>query len=208
MADVLDLITLAEAKSAINLASTVSSQDTELAGYVTAVSRRLDDLCGPIVVRTVTEQHDGGTSTLFLRQTPTSASATTTLTTVTEYSGGVAQVLTAESLTVNSAYSYRFDPRVGTLTRRAGWATGRFGTQTVVVVYQSGRYASTATVDAKFKQAASMMLAHLWRREQGAGTVTFNEFGSADTGGSPLGFAIPNAVLELLQYELRSPAVA
>lgn len=206
MADVLDLVTLAEAKNAINL--TAASQDVELAAYVTAVSRRLDDLCGPIVVRTVTEQHAGGGSTLFLRQAPVSPTAATTVTTVTEYSGGTPQVLTAESLTVNGAYGYQFDARLGVITRRAGWATTTFGTQTVVVVYQAGRYATTATVDAKFKQAAAMMLAHLWRREQGAGTVTFNEFGTNDAGGTPSGFAIPNAVIELLQYELRSPAVA
>src|SRR3954470_17383830 len=70
MADALDVITLAEAKQALNAGPSSTTDDALLASYVTTVSRRMDQLCGPIVKRTVTETFDGSCGTLLLKSRP------------------------------------------------------------------------------------------------------------------------------------------
>lgn len=186
MADTLDVISLAEAKRALNIEAADTSQDTELASYITAVSRRLDEKCGAIVKRTVTdEEYPGGTGMIVLRQAPASPNASTTISTVTEYSGGSAQVLTAEALTTSTAYDYAFDAKTGMISRRSTWTNATFGLQRVKITYSAGRYADTASVDQKFKQAAAIMLSHLWRAEQGVGGSA--TFGGADESGPHYG---------------------
>lgn len=208
MVDLLDVITLPEALKAVNLPAGSSSHDSELAAYVTAVSRRLDDLCGPIVLRTVTgERHDGGHPLVFLKQAPQSRTSATSITTLTEYDCGTAQVLTAEDLAVASTTNFLFERDTGIIRRRASWKDVRFGATAVVVTYAAGRYAATASVDAKFKQAAAMMLAHLWRREQGSGTVSFSEFDADGAASLTPSFAVPRAVVELLADEVKGPVV-
>ena len=198
--DPLDVITLAEAKAALNIPTANTTLDAEIATYITAISGRLDDLCGPIVIRTVTEQHDEPGDRIFLSQYPVD-----TVTTVTEYTGGTATVLTAENLETNSADNYLLDAPIGVIRRRSGWSTVCFASTAVVVEYEAGRYADTASVARKFKQAAEIMLSHLWRGEQGAGTVTFAE-AQVDSTLTPT-FAVPNAVLQLLEAELKAPAL-
>lgn len=199
MADTLDVISLAEGKAALNITDT--NNDTELAVYITAVSRRLDDICGPIVKRDVTDElYPGGLAQLALTQAPASDTATTTISAVTEYSGGTAQALAAESLTSSTSYDFTFDATTGLLSRRAGWSDATFGAQRVKVTYAAGRYADTASVDAKFKLAAQIMLQHVWRPGQG--------FGGSYSDAPLSGFAVPNAVAELLADEMQPPTVA
>lgn len=157
MADALDVITLTEAKTAINMPA-ATTHDTELAMWVTAVSRRLDARCGPMVVRTVTETLTPAGSTLFLTQYPVSS-----VTSVTEYQSGTGTVLTAESTTV--AGGYLLDS--GMLTRRSGFGTTGWHGRTTVE-YVAGRYATTAAVDARVKMVAGAVMRRLWVRESGA----------------------------------------
>ncbi|MCA1572419.1 MAG: hypothetical protein LC798_19385 [Chloroflexi bacterium] len=209
MADTLDVLTLDEAKRALNIPAADTTFDVEVASYVTAVSRRLDDLTGPIVVRTITnEPHDGGGTYVFPNHTPVLS-----VTTVTEWLSGTSQVLTAETTAASTTTDY-FLAGVGThgahLRRRSSWSDMVFpwGAGNVVLTYVAGRYATTAAVDPKFKQAAAKMLSLMWRGDQGAGSVTFGA--PTDEGGTLLGFgfAIPNFVAELLAEERRPPRVA
>lgn len=206
----LDVISLSEAKRVLNIQSSDSTQDTELASYISAVSQALDDRCGAIVKRTITATYfpeEYGNGSLILDKAPASSTADNSITTVTEYSGGTAQVLTAESLTTAGTYNYSFNPRTGVVSRRASWSATSFGSQNVVVVYVAGRYDSTAAVSQKFKIAAARFLQHIWTASQGVGgSATFGP--SEDVAGIVPGFAVPNFVLELLADELRPPAVA
>lgn len=227
MADTLDLLTLAEGHAAINLANTVTTQDTKLAQYITAVSRRMDELCGPIVVRTITaETHDGdddtpyadgevftrngypigggrslGRGLIYLRQRPVSS-----VTTVTEYAYTTATVLTADSTSTLAGAGYTFNPRTGALYRRSGGRDWYFpsGRNNIAVTYVAGRAANTAAVDPKFKLAASVILNHVWRPQSGAWAQTANPY--EDVPETPLaltpGFAIPNAALEWIADEI------
>lgn len=197
MADVLDVISLGEAKEALHLSG--PTQEPVLAVYVTALSRRLDSLCGPIVVRTVTERLDGGSTLLRLSYAPA-----LTVTSVTEYNAGASQVLAAELVSTSSSYDYLLDGAV--VHRRGGYGDARFasGRGNVVVVYQAGRYATTDVVDARFKLAARMMLRNFWRNEQGGGSQTFGASQVADPSDRAVTFAVPRAVLELLSDDLTS----
>lgn len=201
MADTLDLISLAEAKLAINFSGD-TSQDTEFASYVTAASRLLDALVGPVVVRTLTDElYDGGRHAIWLLKKPV-----TSITAVTEYTGTAAQVLAAETNSTKTANDYLPELASGLLRRRANGADSRFpsGRRNVKVTYVAGRAADTASVDARFKQAAAMTFLHLWRRDQGAGSVIFGE-GEAPV---PAGFAVPRAVAEMLSDQLLVPGLA
>lgn len=192
----LDLLSSTEAKAALNV--TVSTHDTEIAAYVTAVSLQLDNLCGPVVTRTITsESHDGGWPQVFLRKRPVSS-----VTAVSEYSGATETALTAES--PGTSGTYLVDGSI--VRRRSGFGLACFadGRKNVLVTYTAGRYASTGAVEEHFKGAARLALTNLWRREQGVGTETF---GAVATQLVP-GFALPNAVLDLLADEVQAPELA
>lgn len=198
MADTFDLLTEAEAEAELD---NPTGLDAEIASLNTAISRRLDGLCGPIVQRTVTgETHDGRRHVYLLNRPVMS------VTTVTEYAYTTATTLTVETNAVKTSDNYQFDPRTGVLYRRSGGCDVPFtpGRQNVVVTYVAGRYADTASVDALFKQAARICLKHLWVNEKSQGTQTFGSVvGYDDTIGMRVPtFAIPRAAVELLADEL------
>lgn len=195
MANAIDVLTLTEAKLALNITGTTS--DTELPAWITAVSQQLDKVCGPIVTRTVSsESHDGGVPTLYLKNRPVSS-----VSAVVEYSGTTGTVLTAES--PGTAGTYLIEAAAGVLRRRSGLTDACFaaGRRNVVVTYVAGRFDSSS-VDEKFKTAARVTLANLWRREQGGGSETF---GGLESLGVVPGFGLPNAVLDILKGEILAP---
>jgi hypothetical protein len=209
MADTLDLIALSEGKAAINIASTDTTQDTELKGYITAISRRIDSLCGPVVRRLYQdEDHLTYGNTYIDLRTPPIYSVEG----VVEYDqDGVHTHLTEETVTTKPVSAWLVDPSTKVqfrVLRRSEGLPYTFPYGGIVrVEYYAGRYLDTAAVDAVFKQAAAIMLAHLWRREQGVGSSTFGLATEGGMGGTPT-FAVPRAVLELLAEHLRPMGIA
>lgn len=202
MSDVLDILTLNEGKDELGIPTATTTYDTVLASWITAISRRLDDVCGPVVVRTIaSELYSGGVCTLQLKSRPVSS-----ITSVTEYTYTTAQALTAETNTIKTAFNYLLDyDRTGILRRRTAGADMIFavGRRNIEVTYVAGRAASTAAVDARFKQAARICLKHLWRAENSAGTVTYGATSGLEAfEPSVPTFAIPRAALELVADEL------
>ena len=131
---------------------------------------------------------------------------------VVEYdSAGTHIHLTEETVTTKPADAWLIDPtttsRYRILRRSQGLPYTYPDGGIVRLEYQAGRYANTAAVDAVFKQAAAIMIANLWRREQGVGS---NTFGAAGDMFNPLvpTFAVPRAVLELLAEHLRPAGIA
>jgi hypothetical protein len=170
MADTLDIVTLAEARSAVNINTAgYVADDTRLAAFVTAISRHFDNLVGPVVQRTVTaEVQDGGRNFITLDLAPISA-----VTSITEYSGTAATVLASASNTSQPSNGYLLDPwrdgfYKGRIYRRSGNTNASFpdGRGNVVITYTAGRYANTAAVDQRFKTATELTLANVFRREQ------------------------------------------
>lgn len=207
----LDLLTLAEAKQELGIGPSDSSKDTLLARKITAVSQRLDQACGPIVKRTVTgEVVAGGAADAWVALGPVYA-----WTSVTEYSGTVAQVLDPEDYDTQPAYGYVAERGgtptsiyTGRLTRRSTGGTLLFpvGPEAVRVTYDAGRYADTATVAPLFKEAAAVMLQNAWRTQEAA-VQAMGEF-DVPAQNFPR-FGIPNYVRDMLADEwLAGPVVA
>ncbi len=200
MAKPTDLLSLLEGRDALNISS---GQTTEIELYISAVSQALDRLCGPIVARDVTENHNGGDWSVWLWESPVRS-----ITSVTEYDNLTARVLTAETNLAKAPTNYIADLDAGRVQRRSNNLYQRFacGAGNITVVFSAGRYADTTAVEERFKLAAAIMLATNWRSEQGSGTNTFGGF----TTGEPVfgaTFAIPNKVRELLQNDMRAPLV-
>ena len=207
MSDTYDILTLEEALQAIG-SSANSANDDKIVPWNTAVARRLDDLCGPVVRRTVTgELHDGGSTYIDLRFFPVNS-----ITTITEYVSTTGTALTVETNASKPAGAYLTEaysadaaylsPRI---YRRSsgGDATFATGRRNIAVTYVAGRSTNTTTADAKFKQAAAIMLKNLWRSMQESAVVV-NEFDVPQVNFPR--FAVPNAVRDLLAGEIHPKA--
>lgn len=159
-----DLLTLDEARTAVNLAD--NGQDTQLQLFLTGLSSRVDKLCGPVVSRAVSDElHDGGKPRIWFDFTPVF-----TVSTITEYRHTTATVLSAESNVSKPADGYLLDNAgvVYYAWRRSGGADTTFptGRRNIAVTYNAGRYADTGSVDEQFKVAAAAILRRVWKREQ------------------------------------------
>lgn len=196
-----DIVTLEEAQRLLQLDGRVDG--ATLAMYITAASRRIDAICGPVVTNAIAgERHDGGTTAIWLKRSPLRLNPS-----VAEYdSTGTATYLAVETPGVFSGDRFVCDLTTGKVTRRRDRTTVPFegGLRNIEVAYSAGRYATTADVDGRFKEACMMLVQQLWRREQSSGSVTF---GMPDSTWVP-SYAVPKAVLELLADEVLPPGVA
>lgn len=168
MSDVLDVLTVEEARGAIN------AQGENATGWLdlmtTAVSDALVRECGPIVSTSIVERHDGSTPVIVPAQWPI-----LTVTSLIEYQLQNAVTLVEETPGTTPANGYLIDARRGVIMRRAGGLSFVFwyGQQNIVLTYTAGRAANTAAVPAVFKTAAQLTLAHLWDLKSGRGDPQF-----------------------------------
>ena len=204
-----DILTNAEALAAINAPSLAAGPAGELVTLVSAVSGVIDSYCGPVVAREVTEIHAGGSSTIWPHQAPVLS-----VTSLTEFDGSTETVLTDESAfgTVGGASGFVLSPDGLSIGRRVSGNAYYFGAGTIEVVYQAGRFASTATVSPKFKAAASGILRRLWKREASSWAYSPDFFANTDEGAAVTGSgffrAVEPMVAEWLWDERRAPAIA
>ena len=197
MADTLDVIGF---EDLTDVTWMPDSKNTLLDGWITAASRALDVIVGPIVTRNVSVTLDGGRRFVELPQWPAAS-----FTSVVEYDLGTPTTLAAESGASISGERYLLG-NAGLLYRRSGgcdkrWAAGR---SNVAVAYTAGRYATTDDVDERYRAAALMMLRNFVSRELSGGTDTF---GAPEITFPGVTFAVPRAVVELLADQVRSPIV-
>lgn len=183
----------------------ITSSETELAVLNTAISNEIDNLCGPVVQRSVTETHDGGRDTIRLRRRPVAA-----VTALDEYQSTTPTALTSDSVTLHNQAGFVLRGTEGRVTRRSGGSTRWFasGDQNVVVTYVAGRVAVTSSSGAEtFKQAAGIMAKDVWRGVNGQGTETFGAAFDPETGALLLGPELLNKVRALLYRELEAPVI-
>ena len=176
-----DILTLGEARAALNIPSTDSSNDSELLTvYVPAVTSIVEDVVGPVVTRAATYTTDGQTSMIVLP-------------------GGNVQSIT--TVTVNgvtlAASGYAVDLNEGAIYSASGafaWAWN----YPVVVTYVAGIAANTAAVPAAIKLAARLILASLWQSDQQGYRP---ELGAPEQEmtPTPAGFSIPPKAYALLE---------
>lgn len=206
----LDWITLEAGIEAINASST-PALSLRVAQQITAISLIGDDLVGPVVRRTVTaERHHGGAVTVLLRRRPVSS-----VTTVREVSSpGTIDTLSAVAWG-GSGDGYQTttheqdEALLSGVVRRisAGsdycWPAG----DSVEVTYVAGRYATTAAVGERYKEAAGAALRRLWKRESGAWAQSADFFAAqieTDTApGSGFFRAVEPVLTEMLAREVQ-----
>ena len=190
----IDIVSPFEAGEYLQFPGAVAS----LQSLVTAVSARIDEICGPVVVRATVEIFDGNVPDVFLAHAPVS-----TITSVVEHSSGVPLTLIAETSTSLPADGYRVRYEAYIERRNNGY-TSMFAPGDVVVTYSAGRASTTATVSPQFKEAALITISHLWQTERGTG----NAFGVTDTGVSfgPT-FSVPRRALDILGHQIKAPAL-
>lgn len=208
MANAIDLLTLAEGKEAVNLPASTSSQDDRLAQYITGISRRVDNLCGNVVQRTVTgEKHDGGGRVRILLFEHYAQA----ISSFVEYSNITETTLTAETNASKPANSYLLvnEEPYSFVYRRSSNSDKVFpkGRQNLVVTYLSGRAADTASVSEDFKLAAASVLRRVFKRESSSWSQTPQFFPDTENPSPQLTFfkAVDPMLRELLASELLPP---
>jgi hypothetical protein len=198
-----DLLTLAEAYRALNdqvSADRVSAdpppspttRDLEMAVWVSGMSERIDDLCGPVVIRARTKTRMPGRERLLIEGPVASVTSLTYGDPPTTLDPATYELEVTKLLTI-------VHPKGTVLpASRAGFT----------VTWQTGRVADTASVSAKFKLAAGAILRRLNARDGGAWARGGDPFTESGTG--PVGFfrVVDPAVDEFLADELLPPAVA
>jgi hypothetical protein len=200
------VITEQLARQAVGLGQSDARMAAVLTVAIEAVSQLLDDICGPIVNRTITEVIDVPHRWPTIR---VAAAPVQSFTTVTLYESGAPTVLTAETLTVAGDFLAELQQRVrpdkttqllsGVLRRRAGFGDAHWPAGVRVhAVYVAGRYASAALAGpTNFGKAAVLTLKSSWRAfEQSAVQVSPGEF-VLPAGYFP-SFALPDAAAELI----------
>lgn len=151
--------------------------------WLNAVSARLDDAVGPVIVREVAERHQGGRACVLLRRPPVAEVVTVTEAGVPVPEGG-----------------WRLDADEGILWRRdrLRWEGE------VEVTYRAGRFEARAEVEDRYRAAAALMFAAVYRRELSGASPTWGDDGVVRRTGAT--FVMPYAVLDLLADELRGDA--
>lgn len=203
-----DVVDFETAKTAISMTGSGAQHGERLQTLLTAVSRRVDAITGPVLTRSVTQtQSSMPTRSLFNLTEWVSWGAfpnmaVQTVTALTEYQSGTGTALTGETLTTSGDYVV-ID---GLLARRSGFYTtswsGPFS-----VTYTAGRFASISTVDPLFAEAVSEIIARVWPQYAAAWSRGGVDFTAAEEG---IGFyrSVDPVIKELLAHERRPPAVA
>ena len=192
------IVTYEDVKAHLNL--TDDRNAFELQRFIDAATNVVEQQIGPILPVSYTEtQNVGGFSTLVLNHAPVQS-----VQSVTEYTWGVAQVLTSQPLgfTPTTTLGYMLDSNSGIMVRRSsGFQANFYGP--VTVSYTVGR----ATVPAAVQLATLIIVAHLWQTQRGSSPLPSLGGDVAPPVGQVAG--IPALALDLLKgFDTRLPTIA
>lgn len=191
------IVGLAEARTAVGLPTAATAKDDVLRGYIATATPLMEDLCGPILSRTVTDTHDGG-GLVRLMWAPVIS-----VTSVKESYGNFTRTLTEQPLdgATFDAYGYTVDLTTGILTRRISGRAGAFppGRRNVLVTYKAGR----AVIGENLIRATQRLIRWLWEPEQGATRPDVNSSDTTVMSRTPSGYTIPRDVITLCGADVR-----
>lgn len=174
MANLEDLITLAEARKQLRWPAGVNSDDAELeADYIPAATPIVEDIVGPIVRRAFVETLPGGSTSVLLSRAAYSITSVVV-------DGAAFTDFTAD-LTAGIVYGG------GPTTPRPFLG----GVGSVVVTYVAGKVADTAAVAKNHKMAARIIVARSWQSDH-QGFTNPDETYVAKMVKTPSGFEIPS----------------
>ena len=167
------IISLDDAKEALNMITTDQKQLDDLRLYICAATPVIEDIVGPVVPRTVVQKIDGGADRIVLWDVPTAiTSVTENGTTITDY-----------YLDSQSGILYG-----GTSTVGRRFAQGRGG---MVVTYTVGM----PVIPQNVRLATRELVRHWWQ----FGKQAKRSPDMIPEAVTPLGFAVPRRVMELAQ---------
>lgn len=176
------MISLQEAKKHLNIFDT--SDDDEIASWISGITRVIEFYTGACVPRTVVEYQPAG-SVIRLNQRPVLS-----VTSITPYLG-------AGQSYGPSQYKVTEDGAVRLLS--GAWFGGY---NDLEVTYVVGR----RPIPANLTQAAKIILSHLWETQRGPTGSPLS--GGDDSSFVPgFGYAIPNRALEMIKPDDEGPAV-
>ncbi|MFF8034920.1 hypothetical protein [Streptomyces sp. NPDC016626] len=186
----LAILSLKDAKQHLNLSLTDTSQDSEVMFWNNATTTAIEFFTGPVVVRTVTEDHSVGTvGALVLRRPPVLA-----VTAVEPLRGG-GPSYDVNGLTVDGA--------TGIVTLTAGGLLRG----PLRMTYRAGR----PVIAENISGAARIILQHLWRTQRptrSGGLPGASDDYSVTEPIPGLGYAIPNRAVQLLNPDDQGPGFA
>ncbi|MEP6477846.1 MAG: hypothetical protein ABJB03_00515 [Rhodoglobus sp.] len=170
------LVSLAEAKKALQIPVTMAGDEDELRLYIAAATIVIEDMVGAILVAEVEQYGNGGKFGIQLHDRPTE---------VTE--------VTVDGV-VLAPDQYVVSPGAGIVYCGPSAAPVRFrpGRQNVKITYTVG----SSKISANVRLAVDHLIGHLWRISQQGGHQQYQE-SSEETSYSPSGFAVPRRVAEL-----------
>lgn len=198
------IVDLASTKAHLNMSLTDTSQDAELTGFILGATVVIRDMIGPIVPEQHVEYFDGGVMTVSVAWQPLLS-----IQSVYEYYGLSAFLLTEQPLgTQINAFGFTVDYITGQIIRRTfGGQAALFavGDKNVKVSYTAGR----GDVPYNVRLGALELIRHNWSMTQQAGRPRMRS--GMDGGGEmavPIGFAVPDRVIEWLAPHRRPPGIA
>lgn len=198
------VVDLASVKAHLNMPLNDTSQDQELMGFILGAGRVIRDMIGPYTPESHTEYFDGGVMTISVAWQPVIS-----IQSIYEYYGLSAFLLTEQPLgTQINAFGFTVDYITGQITRRTFGgqaALFAFGDKNVKCVYTAGR----SDVAYNVRLGALELIRHNWSMTQQAGRPRMRA--GMDAGGElavPIGFAVPDRVVEWLAPDRRPPGIA
>lgn len=199
------VVDLPSVKAHLNLNLGDTSQDPELLGFILAAGPIIRDIIGPFLPETHVEFFDGGAQTVSVSWQPLMS-----VQSVYEYYGLAGFLLTEQPLgSQSTAFGFTVDYATGVLTRRAfGGGAAQFarGDKNVQVSYTAGR----VSIPFNVRLGALELIRHNWQMTQqgGRGRMRSSVGGGGDEMSVPIGFAVPDRVVEMLAPHRRPPGIA
>lgn len=196
-----DIVTAEQAAQFMRLSAT-DSQDALVQICVSAATPLIEGIVGPQTVTSYTEAYDGGRPDIRPTHQPLVA-----VQAVTEYVGTTAYQLTEQPLGAQTdAWAFTVNALTGVIERRTfggGPAPFMAGESNVLVTYTAGVEAPALNV----VLATLALVKHLYKSTL---PKLRSRSGDYDDGSTvvPVGYAVPNFVLELLQVSDLGPGIA
>lgn len=186
-----DTVTLADVKAYLNIKGT--SNDDELVGFLDDAVSAVEDIIGPIGVRTVVEEFDEHGPNILLSKTPVVA---VTSVSIEPWLGGSA---------IDDTAAWRLNSTTGVLRRKVvGGSLPYYGRGSIfTVTYKAGR----ADVPGPVNRAILMQVANMWTSQRGSMPLPAGGEQPAPMYGGAVGFLAPG-VMELLAPHLPPPGFA
>lgn len=198
------LVGIGEVRDYLGIQTTDKVRDAKLLRFIDAATPVIENITGPIVVKTYTnEQHDGGTWFIEVRHRPIVSVAS-----VTEWRANIAYPLTQVATPdLGTIYSYQWEPTGRIVRRTVGGGQTPFpvGSNAVAVTYNAGYITPPANV---VQGVLELLRANFQATQQGR-----PKSGGGDVDGAldhviNQGFFVPWRVQELLSPNKRHPSIA